>query len=54
MVTILHVVKAMWIIITLLFKRYGATNVKVGTNVLIAFISLFNWKLIWVKAKDLT
>lgn len=54
MVTILHAVKAMWIIITLFFKSYGTTNVKIGTNVLTAFVSLFNWKLIWVKAKDLT
>lgn len=54
MVTILHIVKVTRIIITLLLKSYGTTNVKVDINAVMVCFSLFNWKLIWVKTKDLT
>lgn len=37
-----------------LVKSYGSTDVKVDINALTVFFSLFNWKLIWLKTKDLT
>lgn len=51
MATILYIVKATGITVTLLFKSYGTTDVEGDINASTVLFSSFNWKLIQVKTK---